>query len=140
MGRPGITVVAHNAISDEVPSSCHDIVHRKLNAEWCHRKHSQIGSALHGLVFNASLAKDRRNGKRGSEAHQLVAGRQMGAPTAPCAGAGYILPSSIREEPVIAARDERGPVTERNFEGRLPSLPMRQDTGLRISAVPAVTF
>src|SRR5207244_3414 len=72
----------------------------------------------------------RRNGKRGSEAHQLIAGCQMGTPFAPCAGAGYILPSSIREEPVIAARNEKGPVTERNLEGRLLSLPMRQDTRL----------
>jgi hypothetical protein len=140
VGGSGIAVVAHDTVSNEVPGSCHDIVHRKFNAERYHRKHSQVGSALHGLAFNASLAKDKKNGRRRSEAHQLVAGCQMGTSFVPGAGAGYILPASIREEPVIAARDEKGPVAERNLEGRLLSLPMRQDTRLRISAVPAVAL
>src|SRR5713226_8066177 len=58
MGRSGIAVVAYDAVGDEVPGSCRDIVHWQLNAERHHRKHSQVGSTLHGLVLNAPLAKD----------------------------------------------------------------------------------
>ena len=115
------TITSHlDSIADLVPAGAleQDGTHRRREIPERRRQAEAVlmpvgtADALVGIEIDVAISADhtaqvadlvvrrshRRNGKRGSEAHQLIAGCQMGTPFAPCAGAGYILPSSIRED------------------------------------------
>src|SRR6266516_7150231 len=67
--------------------------------------------------------------------HQFVVDRQMRALTRAAPGARDELPPALRQEPMIAARDELGSVLQCDPEGRLDRRPVRQYGGRHVPAI-----
>src|SRR6185369_13125600 len=77
--------------------------------------------------------------REGPGAHQLVVDRQVRSTRSTALRSGDVLPASVGQEPMIAARDKRRSVLERCPICRFDTAPMGEHAGLGIAPIRSIS-
>src|SRR5678815_3717838 len=77
--------------------------------------------------------------REGPGAHQLVVDRQVRSTRSTALRSRDVLPATVGQEAMIAARDKRRSVLQRGSIRRLDAAPMGQDAGLGVAPVETIT-